>query len=510
MNLIKKNNFKSHSIFYNPNYKVNLNKSYNRNDSLNNSDYSIFKSNKYCNSNKNININNDMNKINFIRNKNKKYKSHLILNRKLYLNKCFEKNKKPKTIKIENNNYINDTIKKNHKNYNFLKTNEIIYSEKIIRLNKNFSFNNILNKKNIDNKNSNIIPFNYGLSLNTLLDNYNKNKVKKNIKPKFFHFNYSLKQIIKEPYLEPNYIKENNEILLKLNKNLSLTDLKKNNNDKIKQLHSFNLLIKNKKKIDIKYKLFQLNNNFLSKDLKNIIKFKIIFQFMNKYTSIINNLFKIYNNIKNFLNKHKLMNKKTFQKLIIEFKSFHQNINSFIDEVFLIFSQQNFYNNEENEKINFKDFFIHLIVCNNFLSYDKKIEFLLNIIEENDNKIYILNALKYIKNSLYKSKDYLFIKNILYKNINKKILEKNELLEIFIENKVLRELYEKNILLNEEEIDKKYKNKIKIFIMNHIKNNDIDINYNKFNILYMNDIKKIELILLDIYNSYIKKIKLKN
>jgi len=47
MNLIKKNNFKSHSIFYNPNYKVNLNKSYNRNDSLNNSDYSIFKSNKY-------------------------------------------------------------------------------------------------------------------------------------------------------------------------------------------------------------------------------------------------------------------------------------------------------------------------------------------------------------------------------------------------------------------------------------------------------------------------------
>ena len=509
MNLIKKNNFKFQSLFYKPILK--LNKIFNRNDSLN-SENSNFKNNKNFNSHRDISINNDMNIINIIR--NKRYKSHKILNRKLYLNKYFEKNKKPKTIKIENNNNCNNTIKKTKTYYNFLKTNGITYSEKMYirnKLNKNFSFNHILNKKNIDNKNIINIPYNYGLSLNTLLNNYNKNKVIKNNKHKFFHFNYSLKQIIKEPYLEPNYIKENNKMLLKLNKNLSSTDLK-NNNNKIKQLHSFNLLIKNKETIDTKYKLFQIKNNFLSKDLISIIKFKLIFQLMNKYFSIINDLFKIYDNIKNFFNKHKLMNKKEFLKLIkiIEIQSLHQNINYFIDEVFLIFQIQN-NNNEINENIiDIKDFFFHLIVCNNFLSYKQKIEFLLKIIEENNNKIYILEILKYIQNSLYKIKDYLFIKNLLYKNINKKILEKNDLLIIFIENKELRKLYEKNILLNEEEIDKNYKYKIKNFIMNHIKNHEINSIYNKSNILYMNDIKKIELILLDIFHSYIKKIKLEN
>ena len=107
MNLIKKNNFKFQSLFYKPILK--LNKIFNRNDSLN-SENSNFKNNKNFNSHRDISINNDMNINNIIR--NKRYKSHKILNRKLYLNKYFEKNKKPKTIKIENNNNCNNTIKK--------------------------------------------------------------------------------------------------------------------------------------------------------------------------------------------------------------------------------------------------------------------------------------------------------------------------------------------------------------------------------------------------------------
>ena len=147
---------------------------------------------------------------------------------------------------------------------------------------------------------------------------------------------------------------------------------------------------------------------------------------------------------------------KDFFKICLQVNSFDVNCNCFVDDIFLLFSNDKIYTN-------IKKLFCTFIITNNSILYNDKINSLIEVwLNESNNSININNMYFYIKNNLRTKSDYKkivsFFKNILKSNKynNNSSFNKDDIYKYYTENNELRKIFEKNCNINYKKIEADY------------------------------------------------------
>ena len=334
-------------------------------------------------------------------------------------------------------------------------------------------------------------------SINKNNKNYNKNK-KYNKKLKI---KYPLKQLIKlDPFhLTSPHIFDNIKKFKQLNnfhQEPKIIGTRKTfEKNSIKSLGSCSILIKknfNKNKTFLLHRLIKKKSNELelNKNFLILIKWECIFKLFNLHMINIVLLVKSYNEMKFFLDKNIYISKMKFKELLItigaDIKNEHEN---FIDFCYEIFSIDN------GETIFIKDFFTALIIGTQKMLYDEKIKFFCNIWKNNDdNNILISEMFFCIKNNLLYYNDYEIIVNF-FKSHKEKYIACDKVFDLFINNKQLRKVYMRNVILDLYNIDKNYNNHVNKIVNINMKNLNNNFEDNCCYMFCLNDIKKLKKII---------------
>ena len=398
--------------------------------------------------------------------------------------------KQPKTLFLQ---FHNNKLKKNHSinNFNSNNTNtkfsltsltEKNYlkkkksNEKIFQSLNKLSFKdkklikeitlNIIKKNNSEEKPyyNKVNQRNDSTILSYLLNK--KNHSKKGNKLNFQRINYPLNEIMKlEPY---HYlgkgIKDSFNKFKKININFNSPNLKNGikttNGNSVKSLYSNTILLKKtNKKINLLKKLLKIYESIPYDDLKYCIKWEGINHIWQKHIILINFFLNNYHSYKWFINENEFINCEKLRdlfKICLEVNSFDDNCNCFIEDIFLLFSNDKIYTN-------IKKLFCTFIITNNSILYNDKINSLIEVwLNESNNSININNMYFYIKNNLRTKSDYKkivsFFKNILKSNKynNNSSFNKDDIYKYYTENNELRKIFEKNCNINYKKIEADY------------------------------------------------------
>ena len=326
---------------------------------------------------------------------------------------------------------------------------------------------------------------------------YKENHPIKKNKLSYRRINYPLNELMKlDPYhYLPKGIKDSINKFKIINKKFNYPNLKNvlktSNGNSVKSLFSNTILLRknnNNKKIHLFKKLLKIYENIPYDDLKYCIKWEGINHIWQKHIKLINFLLKNYNSYKWFFNENEYLNYeklKDFFKICLQVNSFDVNCNCFVDDIFLLFSNDKIYTN-------IKKLFCTLIITNNSISYEDKINSLIEVwLNESNNCININDMYFYIKNNLRTKSDHKkivsFFKNIIKtKKYNSRIFNKEDIYKYYIENIELRKIFEKNCNLNYKKIEEEYNEAVTKYYS--INSNEFNYGVNNQNVRFFSPI----------------------
>ena len=269
----------------------------------------------------------------------------------------------------------------------------------------------------------------------------------------------------------------------------SITKTKNNNYLKLMQ-HSSLLIKPYKCHSNLLKQLLNINSNRIHRELKITITWLNKCLLWKEYTFILERIFKYYNNFKHISEKDTTINRSNFISYL-RMLGLRQNIDKFTSDIFNIFH----YTERSYDLIEFREMMYCLIVTNQHMNYNNKIEFICDILKtSDDNVILYKDVIRLIKSCLFYEKD---IDKISYcfKQFfgTKEFAEKNDVcLYLMKGNEGLKKIFMRNLYINVKSMERYFNEEIMKIYHSNLSNSKYIITGRNISEQCNNDFIRIE------------------
>lgn len=273
-------------------------------------------------------------------------------------------------------------------------------------------------------------------------------------------------------------------------------------NNYLKTMEYASILIKpNPEKSTLLQRLLKTETNIIFPELKQTIRWLSIFKLWKDYLLLLDKIFVYYKEFKFYLENYYDLTKKNFYDYLhmINTKNLYSNkkniIFDFCDDVYTIFGE---------DKTNYgvietKEFLHCMIVTNQTMSYEEKIEILIEIWARYHNEtstfdyIYFREMCRLIKINLFVQKDYEKINFFLKGFYNgKESMNKEEVKEYFLNNEKLKKLMLRSLFIDVPSLEEYLNEEIMKIYHSNLANSRSLINGRTIQITCLNDLTKLE------------------
>lgn len=273
-------------------------------------------------------------------------------------------------------------------------------------------------------------------------------------------------------------------------------------NNYLKTMEYASILIKpNPEKSTLLQRLLKTETNIIFAELKQTIRWLSIFKLWKDYLLLLDKIFVYYKEFKFYLENDNDLTKKNFYDYLhmINTKNLYSNkknvVFEFCDDVYTIFGE-----NETNyEILEIKEFLHCMIVTNQTMSYEEKIEILIEIWARYQNEtstfdfIYFREMCRLIKINLFVQKDYEKI-NVLLKVLynGKESMNKEEVKKYFLTNEKLKKIMLRSLFIDVKLLEDYFNEEIMKIFHSNLANSRSLINGRSIQITCLNDVARLE------------------
>ena len=236
--------------------------------------------------------------------------------------------------------------------------------------------------------------------------------------------------------------------------------IKTKNNNYLKLMEHSSLLIKPyTSHSNLLKQLLNINSNRIHRELKLTITWLNKCLLWKEYTFIIERIFKYYNKFKYFAEKETTINRSNFISFL-RMIGLRQHIDKFTADIFNIFH----YTERSYELIEFREMMYCLIVTNQHMNYNNKIEFICDVWKssDDDNVVLYKDVIRLIKSCLFYEKD---LDKIGYHFKQffgvKEFVERDEVcLYLIHENEGLKKIFMRNLYIDVKSMERYFNEEI--------------------------------------------------
>ena len=252
------------------------------------------------------------------------------------------------------------------------------------------------------------------------------------------------------------------------------------------------------------------NNDFMTADFKQAIKWEGIRQLWQNHSITLEKLLKNYKGYKWFLEKEEYITEQTlkeFMRLIeIEYTK------EFFEDTFELFGYDIHYikyTNKKDKTMNIKEFFQCIVITSLNVSFEVKIEMLLDIWEIVHTKIINIKEVIYLlKGYLYYSQDYEKLSNLLHKNYPNETgthVHRQLFSKFLMTNSKVKKILHRNLCFDQKIVQEMFKEEVVNVVNSNERSWKSHLNYYDLKTYCNGFINRLDSILLSIYNSRQKK-----